>query len=510
MWCRYRAAPDRLLEALYQYYRGGGYQTLQLQRLSNHAILLFMLMAVLWLVYGVPWHTLKTQHLCGSVWCVAGRMTFIGWCFAVIVGGCWLWATAQFWWVERPRWREAQLVMRHVLGVRDRHLQHTDFDVILERILAVKPPLIAETTDGGTKEMIVARMMRRENYMIALFNATGEKSTRLLDFGVPLSKPLEWGLSFVVIGFLFDTASFSIHPRFLSRHPHDREKLINDFQKRSVMTGIVILLLSPLIFTLTAAYVLFRYGEEIYRDTRSISQRQYSHRARWQFRDYNELPHYFDRRLAGTQRQANLLMEQFHDLKTAAVCRVIGFVAGTLLVMLLIVMMVNGDGDGNELLWWIGVLGAVVAVCRGQQGNPQHTDDPRRLIDSISLQLHCDDATVNTMSDRQFHAALSHWYPLKAKVVLSDLIGTITTPLALLLALPHHAAAIIDFCREQTVYVEGVGWACAMTRPDTGDTAMMDQKMRQSVMSFAARHHLTEDETEERVDAMRASVFYKQ
>jgi autophagy-related protein 9 len=561
-WHSYKSAPDKLLEAVYQYYRGGGLQTLQLTRASNLLILLFMIWAIVYIGWGCRWQALWTDlaapttgaihllphsaYFCGTPWCLLKRLSIAGWLFVTLVMGCWAWAAAQFWLVDRPAWKDAQLVLRHVLGVRDRQLAMLDFDDIMKLIVHINNSNNSGSEGKGMalvgtmldEEHICARVMRRENYMIAMFNhkmSTGDvegcKENRgLLDFNVPLSKPLEWALSFVILGFVFDTSSYTLHPRFLSRHPHDHRKLVDDLQRRSTVTGAVCLALSPLLALLTLAYALFRYGEEVYRDAKSIGQRQYSCRARWLFREYNELPHYFDKRLARTYGQADRYMDQFHDIRAAAVCRLFGFIAGTLLVMTLAVMAVASDGDHRlelplkkSALWWAGVFGAIVAVCRSQQPKPHQLDDPKSLLCQILDSLHYKPDWLKHAGELACYRHFSQLYQLKFKLLVNDLLGTITTPLVLLGGLPERAPLLVSFIREHTVHEDGVGWVCAMSvfkhdqaaTIQSADSDMVMEKMRMSMASFAERHGSSTiiedgvDQEEGAVDKQRASLFYK-
>lgn len=50
-----------------------------------------------------------------------------------------------------------------------------------------------------------------------------------------------------------------------------------------------------MIFILLATFI-FRYGEEIHRDPRSLGSRAFTSYAKFKFREFNEYPHYLERR----------------------------------------------------------------------------------------------------------------------------------------------------------------------------------------------------------------------
>lgn len=61
----------------------------------------------------------------------------------------------------------------------------------------------------------------------------------------------------------------------------------------------------------------------------------------------------------------------------------------------------------------------------------------------------------------QVHAEFSNLFQLKITVFFQELLSVLLTPFILLFSLPQCAAAIIDFFREFTVHVEGVGYVCS-------------------------------------------------
>jgi autophagy-related protein 9 len=59
------------------------------------------------------------------------------------------------------------------------------------------------------------------------------------------------------------------------------------------------------------------------------------------------------------------------------------------------------------------------------------------------------------------HKDFSDLFAMKVQIFLTELLSVLLTPLVLLFSLPPCAGAIIDFFREFTVHVEGVGYVCS-------------------------------------------------
>lgn len=62
---------------------------------------------------------------------------------------------------------------------------------------------------------------------------------------------------------------------------------------------------------------------------------------------------------------------------------------------------------------------------------------------------------------RQVHTSFGQIFQMKIAVFMQELASVVLTPLILWFSLPPCAEDIIDFFREFTVHVEGVGYVCS-------------------------------------------------
>lgn len=80
---------------------------------------------------------------------------------------------------------------------------------------------------------------------------------------------------------------------------------------------------------------------------------------------------------------------------------------------------------------------------------------------------------------------------MKLSNFLQELLSVLLTPFILCFSLPRSSAAIIDFFREFTVYVDGIGYVCSF--------AVFDFKRQGKVSLFqdlsAIQHTLTVSRT---------------
>lgn len=61
----------------------------------------------------------------------------------------------------------------------------------------------------------------------------------------------------------------------------------------------------------------------------------------------------------------------------------------------------------------------------------------------------------------QVHEQFGELFQMKIMIYGQELLSVLLTPIVLWLSLPHCAPAIIDFFREFTVHVDGLGYVCS-------------------------------------------------
>lgn len=160
----------------------------------------------------------------------------------------------------------------HLLNIPDEDMQTVTWQEVVARIMALRDqnpktatsltPAQRRFLGSQSKERLDAsdianRLMRRENYLIALFNKD------ILDLTIPLpvpflrgrqllSRTLEWTLMFSILDFVFDERG-QVNQEFLKS---DRRGVLSaKLRGRFMFAGIMILVLSPFV----AGYLVIVY-----------------------------------------------------------------------------------------------------------------------------------------------------------------------------------------------------------------------------------------------------------
>jgi autophagy-related protein 9 len=228
---------------------------------------------------------------------------------------------------------ESKMFLEEVLGVSDRDLEvgRVEWGEIVERMsdaqrdgrcrVAILPMDKQKHVDnnnnnnnnstiiedeGPTGHLVVSqRIMRRENFMIAFFNKG------LLDLTLPQFPPWAWPLSaytrrpkeekqvffsksieasiyFCVLNYMYNNSK-KIRPAFYG----DPSSL----RRRFVLCGVAHAVFMPfLLFFVTLHFFMLNIYD--WQSTKEyLGPREWSSVARWTFREFNELPHLFERRM---------------------------------------------------------------------------------------------------------------------------------------------------------------------------------------------------------------------
>lgn len=199
----------------------------------------------------------------------------------------------------------------------------------------------------------LSRILRRENYFIALFNKDvldlrarlpipkrlvhlipprlitrqsdlprqhgDEKERFYLTFGGNiLTRALEQNLRFVLVSFFFDEFG-RVKPEMVQGR--GRKDLVGQLRRRFQQMGVINAVCAPFIVVYVLIYSFFRYFQELKEHPASLGGRQYTLIARYKFREFNELPHLLNRRLDEGYEVAKEYIDQFPKQRTALVMK---------------------------------------------------------------------------------------------------------------------------------------------------------------------------------------------
>ncbi|WRT66735.1 uncharacterized protein IL334_003698 [Kwoniella shivajii] len=571
---------DGFLQEVYDYYKGKGIWCIALARVLNLLTTFFVIAfstfltscidyKKLWSSASGPDATARLDDVLIDK-CIT-RASFPHMLFMVIVAAFFVFQLLSFIF-SLPRLVEMYRFYTYLLGVPDADIQTLPWPEIVRLIgeirkhnpvtslsngqAAALADMVDEADQATLKKLdahdVANRILRQENYLIALFNKelldlrvrlpvphaaeqllpahllapiqgslpshTSQQERQFISFGAnTLTKALEWNLRFCLMGYLFDTRG-QVKKEFVRERR--RKDLVIGLRRRFIFMGVLNAIFAPFIVVYLVVYSFFRYFDEYHKNPSSIGSRQYTPYAQWKFREFNELPHLFERRLDRSYPIAKEFIDQFPKERTALIMRFVTFIAGSFAAVLLLASVIDPDlflhfeiTPHRTVLFYLGLFGGVLAVARGMVPEENMVFDPEERMKEVARWTHyLPSEWKGKLHSQMVHLQFGQLFALKINIFFTELLSVILTPFVLFFSLPPCAGAIIDFFREFTVHVDGVGYVCSFAvfdfRRNESDNKAVDdadstphentgpvigkwktnEKMESSVLHFKATH----------------------
>ncbi|KAI9511107.1 APG9-domain-containing protein [Russula earlei] len=523
---------DAFLQDVYLYYHGKGIYSIALKRGLNLLTIGFVIAFSTFLLRCVNYSLIHPDQVTRLSDIIVERCVFrfsgFTLLFFLLFCAFYVWQIALFV-LSIMRLVDMYHFYTYLLQIPDADIQTISWPEVVRRIGAIRNsnPLTElsssssrpRASEGAKLDAhdIANRIMRQENFLIALFNKD------LLDLrvssqrawpteegkGRTLTRSLEWNLQFCLMDYLFDRRG-RVRKVFLKSK--NRTALIDGLRRRFIFMGILNAIFAPFIVVYLLMYSFFRYFEESYKNPSSISGRAYTPFAQWKFREFNELPHLFERRLKESYPIANMYMNQFPNEKLAIIMRFTAFVAGSFAAVLLLATVIDTDlfihleiTPHRSVLFYLSLFGGIVALARGMIPEENKVFDSEVLMKAIVQYTHfLPDEWREQLHSKTVHTQFGELFAMKAVTFGTELASVVLTPFILWFSLPPCAPAIVDFFREFTVHVDGLGYVCSFAVFDfqrhgnikfgaptkVSDARLMsnDGKMEKSFVSFKAAH----------------------
>ncbi|PBP26073.1 putative mitochondrial carrier protein, partial [Diplocarpon rosae] len=413
---------DGFVEEVYGYYNGSGIWCIILEKALNLAQITFVAVFTTFLTQCVDYSAIPHSKKMSQVLVpqctkkISGMPNVAIWLFTLHI----LWRIYLLL-VDVPRLMRVRDFFVHLLEVPDGDMQTISWQDIVARIMALRDanPVTTERISPQARRYlgsqskqrldahdIANRLMRKENYLIAMFNKD------ILDLTLPFpllqgrqlfSRALLWNLDWCIMGLIFNDSG---QVRQLTLKDSHRRELSDALRGRFLFAGFMNVIFAPVIVIYLMIVYFLRYFNEYKKDPSAIGSRQYTPLAEWKFREFNELHHLFHKRINMSYPFASRYLDQFPKVKTVQLARFMSFVAGAIVSVLAV-----------ATLW-----------------------DPESFL------------SFDLTADRTVLFYLT---------VFGEVLSIIVTPFILWFSLPKCSDQIIDFFREFTIHVDGVGYVCS-------------------------------------------------
>ncbi|KAL8138936.1 hypothetical protein V2J09_004937 [Rumex salicifolius] len=362
------------------------------------------------------------------------------------------------------------------LHVTDNELQTMPWASVLEKIVRVQTTQQLCIVKDLSAHEVVMRLMRKENYLIGMINkgvlsfpiskwvpgagptvkfGPGVKHHRLI-----LTKTLEWTLNWCVLQSMFDR-NFCVRRDFISNP--------DTLRKRLVVTGILMLLLSPFLVIFMLVYLFLKHAEQFYNHPTTASSRRWSNLSRWMFREFNEVDHFFKHRINNSIVHASDYLKQFPSPIICIIAKFISFISGGFAAVLIIIAfldesLLEGHLFGRNLFWYAAVFGTITAISRAAVVDELLVLDPEREMSLVVQNTHYMPKRWRTKEHTEtVRMEFETLFQYTAMMWLEEMASIFLTPYLLIFVVPKRVDSILQFIADVTVNVEGVGHVCSFS-----------------------------------------------
>lgn len=475
---------DGFLVQVYEYYAEHGIWSILLARVLRLLSILFIVWFVTFLTFCIEYKALPKSTKLEQVRVpqCASKLPFL-WNFSI-------WAGSAFWiyslisnLLDIQRLWEMHDFYKHLLGIPDRDIQTVTWQYVVGRLMALRDANVStaqNTTaehrkffNGQSKQRMDAhdianRLMRRDNYWIAIVNREILDCTLNIPFFGKrqfFTRVIEWNVGLALMDFVFDE-HFQLKPQF--QKSQYRRQLIEKLKNRFIIVGILN------IFTAFPAAIFYIVREffttftEYQKNPSELGARSFSPLAQWKFRDFNEVHHMFDRRSKVALPYAARYLDQFPKDKTAQLFKFVALISGAIAAVLGLWSLLDPELFlgfeilGRTVLFWLGILTPIYLSARAATPEDEMILDPEfALLNVIECTHYYPASWQGRLHTDEVRGEFSQLFKLKIMLYLEELASVILAPLILLFSLPNCAEQLIDFFREFTVHVEGLGHVCS-------------------------------------------------
>lgn len=214
--------------------------------------------------------------------------------------------------------------------------------------------------------------------------------------------------------------------------------------------------------------IYLRIQQIIKREPGTLGVRTWSLYGRLYLRHFNELDHELNARLNRAYRPASKYMSIFTSPIMTVIAKNIAFIAGGILAVLLILTVYDEDVLAVEhMLTTMTLLGGLVACARAFIPDENLVWCPETLLTAVLAHTHYrPDSWRGYAHTQTTRAQVAQLFQYRAVHLLEELVSPLLTPFILCFHMRQRALDIVDFYRNFTIEVTGVGDVCSFAQMD--------------------------------------------
>ncbi|XP_039280518.1 autophagy-related protein 9A isoform X1 [Nilaparvata lugens] len=475
---------DSFFSKVYQYHQKHGFRVMAVHEFFGLFQFVFVVIFSAYLFYCVDYEILfknkpppnknekvsLSDALLGCHECVQTFDTKI-WCIIIIASIFWLLRAVKVFY-HLFQFYDVKAFYNVALKINDGDLDNVTWHEVQKRVREVQlEQQMCIHKKDLTQLDIYHRILRFKNYLVAMVN----KNLLPVKLNIPvigetvyLTHGLKYNIEFLLFWGPWSPFENNWHLKEEYKKVNRRHDLAQMLSKMITYVAMANLLLCPLILLWQILYSFFSYAEIIKREPGVLGARCWSLYGKIYLRHFNELDHELYARLNRAYRPASKYMNSFTDPFMTEVARNFIFVGGSIAAVLIILTLYDEDVINVEyVLTILSLLIMALTILRGFIPDENMVWCPEVLMTQVLSQVHyIPDSWRGKAHTSKVRQEFAQLFQFKAIYLVSELLSPIVTPLMLLFYIRPKALDIVDFYRNFTVEVVGVGDVCSFAQMD--------------------------------------------
>jgi hypothetical protein len=149
--------------------------------------------------------------------------------------------------------------------------------------------------------------------------------------------------------------------------------------------------------------------------------------------------------------------------------RFVSFISGSIALVLFLLTIVDQDLFLNlnitadkSVAFYLGLFGTIFAAARGAVPDEHLVFEPEKTLRAVITETHyLPNEWRGKLHTDEVRIEFCKLFNLKVVLLLQELLAVLLTPFVLWFSLPECSEQIVDFFREFTVHVDGIGYVCS-------------------------------------------------
>ncbi|XP_058062203.1 autophagy-related protein 9A [Anopheles bellator] len=474
---------DSFFARVYVYHQKHGFYVMMLQKLFELFQFVFVVVLITYMFNCINYEILFRDKIIANETKVslgdamlgvsecAAKLGIFQWLALVLAGLFWTFRLFKFFYQFFQFW-DIKMFFNTALKIDDADLDNLTWHEVQKCIREVQSEIQMSINKEQLTELdIYHRILRFKNYMVAMMNKSllpATKKLPLLGNVVLLSQALRYNIGLLLFWGPWSPFENNWHLRPEYKRPSMRNELAAKLSKQIFWVAIANLVLSPFIFLCQLMYFFFNYADLIKKEPGTLGVRCWSQYGKLYLRHFNELDHELDARLTRAYRPAVKYVNSFSSPLLTVIARNIAFDCGGVASLILLLAIYDEDVfQVQHVLTLFTILGMISVVARSLIPDENMVWCPEQLLRNVLAHVHYLPATWRGHAHSSaVREQFELFFQLKIMYILNELFSPLVAPFVLLYDVRPKAPQLVDFFRNFTVDVIGVGDVCSFAQMD--------------------------------------------